>query len=82
MLQEDITMNDEEILKRIRTMVDEEHELRHAGETIDNRRIREIEETLDQCWDLLRQRRAHREFGADKDDAQVRDIATVEHYEQ
>ena len=82
MIQEDITMNDEEILKRIRTMVDEEHSLRQAGEGVDNRRIREIEETLDQCWDLLRQRRAHREFGVDKDDAQVRDIATVEHYEQ
>jgi hypothetical protein len=82
MLQEDITMNDEEILKRIRTMVDEEHDLREAGEAVDNRRIREIEETLDQCWELLRQRRAHPEFGADNDDAQVRDIATGERYEQ
>ena len=75
-------MNDEEILNRIKTMVDEEHGLRQAGEATDSKRMRQIEETLDQCWDLLRQRRAHREFGQDKDDAQVRDVATVEHYEQ
>lgn len=75
-------MNDEEILNRIRKMVDEEHALRQAGESVDSTRVRQIEETLDQCWDLLRQRRAHREFGFDKDDAQVRDVATVEHYEQ
>ena len=75
-------MDDEEILKRIRTMVDEEHSLRRSGEMVDDSRMRQLEETLDQCWDLLRQRRAHREFGDDVDDAQARDIATVEHYEQ
>ena len=45
-------------------------------------RLRDIEVMLDQCWDLLRQRRAKREFGADPDDAHVRDPETVEHYEQ
>ncbi|MEO5842642.1 MAG: DUF2630 family protein [Acidimicrobiales bacterium] len=75
-------MDDEEILKRIRKMVDEEHGLRRSGEMVDDSRMRQLEETLDQCWDLLRQRRAHREFGAYADDSQARDIATVEHYEQ
>jgi hypothetical protein len=37
---------------------------------------------LDQCWDLLRQRRAKREYGGNPDDAHVRDAATVEHYQQ
>ena len=75
-------MDDAEILKRIRTMVDEEHSLRRSGEMVDDSRMRQLEETLDQCWDLLRQRRARREFGDDVDDARARDIATVEHYEQ
>ena len=75
-------MDDEEILSRIRKMVEEEHGLRRSGEMVDDSRMRQLEETLDQCWDLLRQRRAHREFGADADDSQARDIATVEHYEQ
>ena len=75
-------MDDEEILSRIRTMVDEEHALRRSGEMVDDSRMRQLEETLDQCWDLLRQRRAHREFGLDADDSQTRGAATVEHYEQ
>jgi hypothetical protein len=75
-------MDDEEILSRIRTMVDEEHALRRSGEMVDDSRMRQLEETLDQCWDLLRQRRAHREFGAEADHSQTRDVATVEHYEQ
>ena len=75
-------MDDDEILRRIRTMVEEEHGLRRSGEMVDDSRMRQLEETLDQCWDLLRQRRAHREFGEDADDARARDIATVEHYEQ
>jgi Protein of unknown function (DUF2630) len=75
-------MDDDEILRRIRTMVEEEHGLRRSGEMVDDSRMRQLEETLDQCWDLLRQRRAHREFGENVDDARARDIATVEHYEQ
>jgi len=62
-------MDDAEILKRIRTMVDEEHSLRRSGEMVDDSRMRQLEETLDQCWDLLRQRRAHREFGDDVDES-------------
>ena len=75
-------MDDDEILSRIHAMVDEEHALRRSGEMVDDSRMRQLEETLDQCWDLLRQRRAHREFGSDEDAARARDTATVEHYEQ
>jgi ribonuclease Y len=42
--------------------------------------LKRVEEELDQCWDLLRQRRAKREFGKDPDTAQPRDIGTVENY--
>ena len=44
--------------------------------------MEEIETQLDQCWDLLNQRRALREFGADPNQAQVRDEDTVERYQQ
>ena len=46
----------------------------------DRRRMQELETTLDQCWDLLHQRRARRSAGMDPDDAAVRDAATVEGY--
>jgi hypothetical protein len=75
-------MNDEEILDRIHQLVDDEHELRRTGEPVDDDRMRQLEETLDQCWDLLRQRRAKREYGENPDDATVRDVRTVEGYQQ
>jgi hypothetical protein len=75
-------MTDEEILDRIHRLVDDEHELRGTGGPVDEDRRRQLEETLDQCWDLLRQRRAKREFGQDPDDATVRDSRTVEGYQQ
>jgi hypothetical protein len=75
-------MTDEEILDRIHRLVDDEHELRRTGEPVDEDRRRQLEETLDQCWDLLRQRRARREFGENPDDATVRDVRTVEGYQQ
>jgi hypothetical protein len=74
-------MTDEEILDRIHRLVDDEQELRRRG-AVDADRIQQLEETLDQCWDLLRQRRAKREFGDDPDDAAVRDVRTVEGYQQ
>jgi Protein of unknown function (DUF2630) len=46
----------------------------------DRARLRRLEVTLDQCWDLLRQRRARRAAGLDPDGAQVRDEKTVEGY--
>jgi len=73
---------DEEIYQRITTLVDEERVLRENESPDDVARLAHIEETLDQCWDLLRQRRALREFGRDPDGASVRDVDTVERYEQ
>lgn len=80
-------MDDREILSRIHELVDAEDRLHTAA--IDNAlsdedrvQLREIDTQLDQCWDLLRQRRAKREFGENPDTAAARPIDTVEHYEQ
>lgn len=80
-------MDDNEIHARIEQLVAEEHQLWDAeasgGVTeSDRHRLDSVKVTLDQCWDLLRQRRALREFGLDPDAAGVRDEETVEHYEQ
>lgn len=80
-------MNDEELAQTIRELADEEHELErsHAGEALTGaelQRMRDIEVSLDQCWDLLRQRRARRDAGENPDDARVRAESTVESYEQ
>ena len=75
-------MVDEDIYQRINTLVDEAKVLREHEGPDDVERLAHIEETLDQCWDLLRQRRALREFGRDPDEAHVRDVDTVERYEQ
>ena len=70
-------MDDSDILARIREMVDAEHELRRQmqddpGEVSDAaERLRDLEESLDQCWDLLRQRRAHREFAQNPDESRT-----------
>lgn len=75
-------MNDKTVLDHINELVEEEHRLRNAGATTDEaaERIRHVTHQLDQCWDLLRQRRAKREFGADPESAKPRDIGTVENY--
>jgi hypothetical protein len=75
-------MDDGNILAHISALVDEEHRLRSAaGQPEDLQdRLRHVSEQLDQCWDLLRQRRAKREFGQDPDSAQPRDPGTVETY--
>jgi hypothetical protein len=80
-------MDDSEILHRITSLVNEEHELRRLSEesVLDDEqraRIKSIEVNLDQCWDLLRQRRARREFGMNPDEAKVRDESIVENYKQ
>jgi hypothetical protein len=76
-------MSDESILARISTLIDEEHQLRSqpAEPEATAQRLKHLEEQLDQCWDLLRQRRARREFGKNPDDAEARDIGTVERYQ-
>jgi hypothetical protein len=80
-------MSDGSIRQRISDLVHEEHALRdrlssHEISPADEQaRLRDLEVELDQCWDLLRQRQAKREFGQDPDTAQVRDPRTVEGYE-
>ena len=79
---------DDDILDRIGALVDEEHDLvgkASPGEPLgeaDETRLQELEVRLDQCWDLLRQRRARRDAGLDPDDAAVRRAETVEGYQQ
>lgn len=75
-------MDDQEILGRIRSLVNEEHELREGDSPPDEAKVQRLEEALDQCWDLLRQRRARRQYDEDPDAASVRDTDTVEHYRQ
>jgi hypothetical protein len=80
-------MDQQEILGRISAMVDDEKRLRAAvaDGTLDaateRERLADVERALDQCWDLLRQRRAKAEFGEDPDGARVRPAAEVEGYE-
>jgi hypothetical protein len=81
-------MDDKEILTRISGLIDTEHELRSqlAEGTLSTEeerdRLRSAEQALDQCWDLLRQRRARREFGENPDGAAVRPASEVEGYQQ
>ena len=84
-------MSDESIAARIERLVAEEHELRRREQTdstkvdeleADRERLQSVEVELDRCWDLLRQRRARREFGESPDNASVRPVAEVEDYEQ
>jgi hypothetical protein len=80
-------MDDVQIHDTIEQLVAEEHELWQreaagdAGEA-DRQRLEGIKVSLDQCWDLLRQRRALREAGRDAEDADVRRPEVVERYEQ
>ncbi|WP_395725717.1 DUF2630 family protein [Nakamurella sp.] len=81
-------MDEHQILNQISTLVDREHELRSAyqrgdltGDT-EREQLAALEGALDQCWDLLRQRRARREFGQDTDDVAVRSVEQVEKYLQ
>ncbi|HEX2075779.1 MAG TPA: DUF2630 family protein [Geodermatophilus sp.] len=77
-------MDEKDILSRIHALVDEEHQLRESGEHTDEQRGRmnELEAQLDQCWDLLRQRRAKRQYGEDPDEARPRPEPQVEGYLQ
>ena len=77
-------MDEKDILSRISALVDEEHGLREGTDhTADQRsRMQELEVQLDQCWDLLRQRRAKRQYGEDPEDAEARPASEVEGYLQ
>jgi hypothetical protein len=77
---------DQDILTQVNKLVSEEKELRdklqhhEIDETEEHQRLRAVEVQLDQCWDLLRQRRALRETGGDPREAQVRPAGEVEGY--
>ena len=81
-------MEENDILQQIQGLVDREHQLRSAAQSgelrLDQERaqLQQLEESLDQCWDLLRQRRARREYGQDPDGAKARPVAEVESYLQ
>jgi hypothetical protein len=80
-------MDDSQVMDRIGALVEEEHTLERqaSGGGLDERqqaRLHEVEVQLDQCWDLLRQRRARRNAGQDPEAAQVRPEGTVEGYLQ
>ena len=79
-------MEDQDVLDWMHRLVDEEHQLlkeeaQSGASEASRERRRELEEYLDQCWDLLRQRRAKRGAGLDPESASVRERETVEHYE-
>ncbi|HEU5091551.1 MAG TPA: DUF2630 family protein [Nitrospira sp.] len=75
---------DQPVLSYIQRLVEEEHRLheKRARSKADRKRLSQVQVELDQCWDLLRQRRALREVGLDPDDAEVRPPRIVENYEE
>ena len=80
-------MDDVDIVRHISALAEEEHALErsHVGQPMsedDQSRLQELEVALDQCWDLLRQRRARRHAGEDPDVAEPRSPNVVEHYQQ
>ena len=79
-----VGMDETDILSRIHSLVDEEHKLRDSSEHTDETRARmnQLEMDLDQLWDLLRQRRAKRQYNEDPDEAQPRPEPQVESYLQ
>ena len=79
------TAGDKDVLDHINELAHEEHELfqresRGEASPADKERLQEVGVKLDQCWDLLHQRRARRSAGMDPDEAGVRDERTVEGY--
>ena len=80
-------MNDPQIHDSIEQLVTEEHELwQRESDGVatdeDRRRLRTVKVSLDQCWDLLRQRRALRSAGLDPEAATERPADVVEGYQQ
>jgi hypothetical protein len=80
-------VDDHEIITKIGSLADEEKRLeeQHVGDGLSEdeaKRLRTLEVTLDQMWDLLRQRRALRDAGRSPDEAAVRPEGTVEGYRQ
>jgi hypothetical protein len=86
--KEPCAVDDKEILGHIDELVRTEHDLRtklakgELSSREEHEQLRAAEEALDQCWDLLRQRRARREFGENESDSGVRPASEVEGYIQ
>jgi hypothetical protein len=85
--EKDVTMDDSIILQKVSDLTDEEKRLEdsHEHEALSGEklaRLRAIEIELDQCWDLLRRRRARRAAGLNPDGTGVRSESVVENYEQ
>ena len=77
-------MDEKDLFSRINELVDEEHKLREGSDHSDDEKARlsKIDADLDQCWDLLRQRRAKRQYDGNPDEASARPESTVESYLQ
>jgi hypothetical protein len=80
-------VDDMDLVAEIGRLTDEEHKLEqaHTGVGLSSdelERLRKVETALDQCWDLLRQRRARLEYGLNPEEAQVRPADVVEDYQQ
>ncbi|MFP3580968.1 DUF2630 family protein [Arthrobacter sp. fls2-241-R2A-200] len=80
-------MDNQDLLERIQSLVEEEHRLRDTAGSDDDggdnsSRLAQLEAQLDQCWDLLRQRRAKRDAGENPDEAEPRPVSEVEGYRQ
>ncbi|MEZ2391643.1 DUF2630 family protein [bacterium RCC_150] len=81
-------MDEQGILQRIQSLVDEERQLREHAESAppgpehapDRARLERLEQDLDQCWDLLRQWRAKRQYGENPNEAEPRPVKQVEGY--
>jgi multidrug resistance efflux pump len=77
-------MNDDQIHETINKLVETEHHIRGQSDHTDEQRaqLAQVEASLDQCWDLLRQRQALRDAGADPSAAAARPVPEVEGYLQ
>ncbi|MGA9855782.1 MAG: DUF2630 family protein [Gammaproteobacteria bacterium] len=77
-------MQDNNVTKHIESLVTEEHRLfgKQEMRPEESARLKAIQVELDRCWDLLRQRRAKREFGENPNEAKVRGADVVEKYKQ
>ena len=81
-------MDDQDVIDQINQLAHEEHTLYEKASTDEglnskeHQRLKYLEVQLDQCWDLLRQRRARRHAGQDPDAAEARDEGVVEGYQQ
>lgn len=77
-------MDDSDVLPQIEKLVDEERKLTQQGDLTEDQRthLHQIEIYLDQCWDLLRQRRARRRAGLDPADARLHDEDNMERFPQ